>query len=164
MPRKPSKPGPLRASRSLWWLRAALCAIALLAYADSFGAGFAHDSTELVLKDPRIRAATSENLDLILHNDYWFLNYSSGLYRPVTTASFLLNYAILGDGESAAGYHWVNFLLHLGNVWLVFALARRLFESNGNILGCPLVDDMKDVGPVLGDQSGQICQCSRNIS
>lgn len=109
-------------------LRAALCAIALLAYADSFGAGFAMDPVELVLKDTRIRAVTSENLNLILHNDYLWRLYPSGLYRPVTTLSFLFNYAILGNGEDAAGYHIVNFLLHIGNVWLVFALARRLFQ------------------------------------
>jgi protein O-mannosyl-transferase len=109
-------------------LGAGLCALVLAAYASSFGLGFAGDPMELVLKDPRIRAATAENLGLILRNDYWYLNYSSGLYRPVTTASFLLNYAILGNGESAAGYHLLNFLLHAANVWLVFLLARRLFE------------------------------------
>lgn len=123
--------GRAPASRSLWWFRAALCAIALLAYGDSFGRGFALDPAELVLKDPRVRAVTAENLGLILHNDYLWLLYPSGLYRPVTTASFLFNYAVLGNGESATGYHWVNFLLHVGNVWLVFALARRLFQRTG---------------------------------
>ena len=101
----------------------------MMAYANSFGAGFALDPAELVLKDTRIRAATLENLGLILRNDYLWLLYPSGLYRPVTTASFLFNYAILGNGESAAGYHVLNFLLHVGNVWLVFALARRLFQK-----------------------------------
>ena len=113
----------------MWWLRAALCGIALLAYANSFSTGFALDPTELVLQDPRIRAVTAENLALILKQEYLWLNYSSGLYRPVTTASFLLNYAVLGNGESPAGYHWVNFLLHVVNVWLVFALAHRLFRA-----------------------------------
>ena len=115
----------------MWLLRAALCVIALLAYADSFSAGFALDPNELVLKDTRIRAATLDNLGLILQNDYYWLLYPSGLYRPVATASFLFNYAILGNGESAAGYHWVNFLLHVGNVLLVFALGRRLFGQTG---------------------------------
>jgi tetratricopeptide (TPR) repeat protein len=106
----------------------ALSAITLAAYANSFGMGFALDAPIVISKDTRIRAATAENLRLILHQDYWWPSFMSGLYRPVTTASFLLNYAILGNGENAAGYHWVNFLLHLGNVWLVYALSLRLLK------------------------------------
>jgi tetratricopeptide (TPR) repeat protein len=110
------------------WLPAALCAITLLAYANSFGMGFALDAPFIVLKDPRIRTASVENLSLILHQEYWWPTSWAGLYRPVTTASFLLNYAILGNGANAAGYHWVNFLLHLGNVWLVYLLSARLLK------------------------------------
>ena len=36
----------------------------------------------------------------------------------------------IGNGEQPAGYHWVNFLLHLANVLLVFALARRLIRED----------------------------------
>jgi tetratricopeptide (TPR) repeat protein len=109
-------------------MAAALCAITLAAYANSFGMGFALDAPIVIAKDTRIRAATAEKLGLILHQDYWWPSFMSGLYRPVTTASFLLNYAILGNREKATGYHWVNFLLHLGNVWLVYALSLRLFK------------------------------------
>jgi tetratricopeptide (TPR) repeat protein len=109
-------------------MAAGLCAIALAAYANSFGMGLALDAAIVISKDTRIRAATAENLGLILHQDYWWPSFISGLYRPVTTASFLLNYAVLGNGESATGYHWVNFLLHLGNVWLVYALSLRLLK------------------------------------
>jgi hypothetical protein len=91
--------------------------------------GFAQDSPVIVLKDPRIRKAAAENLRLILCHEYWWPTLFAGLYRPVATASLLLNYAILGNGENAAGYHCVNFFLHLGNVWLVYALSRRLLKS-----------------------------------
>jgi tetratricopeptide (TPR) repeat protein len=93
--------------------------------------GFALDASFIVLKDPRIRTASAENLSLILHHEYWWPGFLAGLYRPVTTVSFLLNYAILGNGENAAGYHCLNFLLHLGNVWLMFALFGRLFKRPG---------------------------------
>ena len=93
--------------------------------------GFALDAPIVIAKDSRIRAASAENLGLILHQDYWWPSFVSGLYRPVTTASFLLNYAVLGNGENATGYHWVNFLLHLGNVWLVYVLAGRLLKRAG---------------------------------
>jgi len=108
-------------------LRVALGAIALVAYSNSFGTGFVFDSAAIVLKDPRIRSASVENLGLIFSRDYFWPSQSGvGTYRPVTTASLLLNYAILGNGENPAGYHWVNLLLHAINVWLVFALAARL--------------------------------------
>lgn len=48
------------------------------------------------------------------------------MYRPITTLSYLFNYAILGNTDHPAGYHWINLLLHAGNVLLLFALARRL--------------------------------------
>ena len=53
------------------------------------------------------------------------------LYRPVTTLSFLFNYAILGNGEKPAGYHFVNLLLHLGNALLLYGLGLRLFARAG---------------------------------
>jgi tetratricopeptide (TPR) repeat protein len=109
-------------------MAAALCAITLAAYSSSFGMGFALDAPLIILRDTRIRMASVANLSLILRQDYWWPSYVSGLYRPVTTLSLLFNYAILRNGENPAGYHWVNFLLHLGNVWLVYALSRRLLK------------------------------------
>jgi tetratricopeptide (TPR) repeat protein len=114
-----------------WRWRAALCAIALAAYLNSFGLDLAFDGRRMVHDDPRIRAASAENLRLILTRDYWYPDRSDRLYRPLTTASFLLNYTILGNAGRAAGYHVLNFLLHVGNVWLVFALALRLFNRAG---------------------------------
>jgi tetratricopeptide (TPR) repeat protein len=112
---------------SKWWLAAALCAIALAAYANSFGMGLALDSALIIHNDPRIQQASVDNLNLVLTQDYWYTGLS-GLYRPVATVSLLFNYAILGNGENATGYHWVNFLLHLGNVWLVYLLSLRVLK------------------------------------
>ncbi len=46
----------------------------------------------------------------------------------MTTLSYLFNYAILDDGAHSAGYHWINFFLHTGNVLLVYLLACRLIR------------------------------------
>jgi hypothetical protein len=108
---------------------AGLIAIALTAYANSFNAGFALDNRGLLLEDPRLRAATSENLALIWSHTYWWPYGESGLYRPLTTLSYLFNYAVLGNGGAAGGYHAVNLLLHALNVLLVFALARRVMRE-----------------------------------
>ena len=115
------------AVKSNWWIAAALGAITLLAYANSFAMGFAFD-TPIILNDPRIQKATVENLKLILNHEYWWPVSFTALYRPVTTASYLLNYAIFGNGQNSAGYHCLNFALHAGNVWLVYLLARRLLK------------------------------------
>ena len=104
----------------------ALCAVTLLAYANSFSSGFVLDNRGLLLQDPRIQEATAENLKLILQHTYWWPYGESGLYRPFTTLTYLFNYALLGNTDHPAGYHWINFLLHAGNVLLVYVLARRL--------------------------------------
>jgi protein O-mannosyl-transferase len=107
----------------------ALCAVTLLAYANSFSSGFVLDNRGLLLQDPRTQEATAENLKLILQHTYWWPYSESGLYRPFTTLTYLFNYALLGNADHPAGYHWINFLLHAGNVLLVFALARRLISD-----------------------------------
>jgi tetratricopeptide (TPR) repeat protein len=114
-----------------WRIRGALLLIALAAYANSFGLGLAQDSKAIVTQDARVQAATAENLQLILEKNYWWPKAGDGLYRPVTTLSFLFNYAVLGNGPRAAGYHAVNFLLHAVNVWLLFELALLLFQRAG---------------------------------
>src|SRR5450759_1300763 len=106
-----------------------LCLLTLAAYSNSFGAGFAMDNRGLILQDARVHAATAENLGLIFGHTYWWPYGESGLFRPLTTLSYLFNYAILGNGEHPAGYHWINFLLHAANVLLVYALGLRLSSS-----------------------------------
>jgi protein O-mannosyl-transferase len=103
-----------------------LCLLTLVVYSNSFGAGFAMDNRGLILQDARVRAATAGNLDLIFGHTYWWPYGESGLFRPLTTISYLFNYAVLGNGEHPAGYHWVNFMLHAVNVLLVYALGKRL--------------------------------------
>ncbi len=107
----------------------ALCALTLAAYSNSFSAGFVFDNNGLLLLDPRIREVSAENLGLILHRNYWWPYSESPVYRPVGTLSYLFNYALLGNGQHPLGYHWINLLLHMGNVLLVYALARRLLDG-----------------------------------
>src|SRR5579863_7097635 len=113
-----------------WWLAlVALCAITLLAWSNSFQCGFVFDNRFLLLLDTRVHQATRENLALILNHTWLWPATEAGLYRPVTTLSYLFNYAILGNADRPAGYHWINLLLHAGNVLLVFFLARRLLAE-----------------------------------
>jgi hypothetical protein len=121
-----SKSAPPIARQRHLLIALGLCLLTLAAYSNSFTAGFAMDNRGLILEDTRIRAATPENLALIVDHTYWWPYGESGLYRPLTTLSYLFNYSILGDTNSPAGYHWINFFLHAGNVLLVYALSLRL--------------------------------------
>src|SRR5262249_11839602 len=106
----------------------ALCGIALLAYSNSFHAGFTLDNGVL-LQEKQIYAATVQNIGLILGHTYWWPTIETGLYRPFTILSLLFNYAVLGNGERPEGYHWINFVLHAGNILLAFAVALRLVRK-----------------------------------
>ena len=108
---------------------AALCALTLLVYSNSFRSGFVFDNLFLILQDPRLVEATTRNVQLIFQHTYFWPQWESGLYRPVTTLSYLLNYAVLGESNHPAGYHWFNFFLQALNVLLVFGLSLRLVRK-----------------------------------
>ena len=124
----------------------ALLVLILLAYSDSFSAGFALDNKGLILEDTRIRAVTTDNIDRILQHTYWWPVGESALYRPFTTLGYLFNYAVLGNTNHPAGYHWINLLLHAGNAMLMWALARRLGAGE---LQSALMAGLWAVHPVL---------------
>jgi protein O-mannosyl-transferase len=104
---------------------ASLFVLTLLAYSNSFHSGFVLDNRPLILENSRIHDASWSNIGLIFHHTYWW-PFDHGLYRPFTTLSYLFNYAVLGNANQPAGYHWINFFLHFLNVVLVYALVLRL--------------------------------------
>ena len=114
----------MRPTRTL--AAAALIGLTLLAYSNAFTGAFVVDSRVLILEDPRLRSVTAQNLSDIFNRSYWWPYTDSNLYRPLTTFSYLLNYAVLGNGTNPFGYHAVNIALHIGNVLLVYLLALRL--------------------------------------
>ena len=109
-------------------LVSAVIGFAFCAYSNSFQAPFLLDNDPIILKDARIRAATSGHVHRILNEEYWPLGMS-GLYRPLTTFSFMFNYSILGNGANPEGYHWLNFALHALNMGMVYLLGLAIFEQ-----------------------------------
>ena len=97
----------------------------LAAYGNSFQVPLLLDNKVVIGSDPRIREATADNLRLILTKDYWYPHVPSDLYRPVTTLSYLFNYAVLGNETRPFGYHVVNFLLHWVNASLLYLWLRQ---------------------------------------
>ena len=106
----------------------ALWALVFLAYSNSFRSGFVFDNAWVILEDPRVHAATAGNVARVFSESY--ANQSS-LFRPLTTLSFLVNYAILGNTRQPAGYHWTNLGLHAANTALAFCLGMLLFQGMG---------------------------------
>ncbi|HWP66763.1 MAG TPA: hypothetical protein VNO26_12695, partial [Candidatus Limnocylindria bacterium] len=92
----------------------------------SLANGLTLDARALVLGNPALREATWANVRTILTSDYWSPMATNGLYRPVTTLSFLANWALLGNAGRPLGYHVVNLLLHLCCALAALALFRRL--------------------------------------
>jgi protein O-mannosyl-transferase len=111
------------------WRLLAVWALVLAAYSNSFEGALVFDSASIVGQDPRIRQVTLASVESILTGGYWHATPTAGLYRPLTTLSYLLNYSVLGDGPRPAGYHWLNLLLHEANVGLVYALGVLLFGA-----------------------------------
>jgi hypothetical protein len=100
--------------------------IAWATYANSFATDFVLDSRAIIVNAQRVHAATVNNLVQIISQDYWAPTWVSGAYRPVTTLSYLVNYAILGNADRPAGYHAINLALHWANALLVYLALRAL--------------------------------------
>jgi protein O-mannosyl-transferase len=108
----------------------ALALLILAAYSNSFQSGLVFDNAVILGQDPRIHSVSADNLALIFTKDYWYTNATSGLFRPLTTLSYLVNYAVLGNELHPAGYHLVNLGLHIANVALVYALGVLILEQS----------------------------------
>jgi protein O-mannosyl-transferase len=112
------------------WLRIGLGILLfltlLMAYSDSFEGPFLLDNQQIILMDTRLRGADWDHVAAIFSKDYWWPTLASDLFRPITTLTYMINYSVFGCQEQPFGYHLTNFLLHLCNVWLVYAVLRQM--------------------------------------
>ena len=107
-----------------------LGAIVLFAFANTLhNTGFALDNKFIILEDPRLRDPKWDNVKQIFREDYWWPKAVSGLYRPLTTLTYLVNYSLFGNHDNATGYHWINFFLHWLNAVLVYFVVLVLMEK-----------------------------------
>ena len=100
-----------------------LTTLIVAAYGNSLQVGFPYDNWFQILADLRLQSVTTEHLRRLFTEDLWWPRAVSGLYRPVTKVTFLVNYAVFGNGDRPVGYHLVNLGLHLANALLVYQLA-----------------------------------------
>lgn len=120
---------PIGAARRHLWRLLLLWGLVFAAYSNSFDTRLVFDSSEVISQDSRLRTVSTQNVASILTKEYWPDGIATGLYRPLTTFSYLVNYAVLGNGPEPAGYHRVNFALHEANVALAYVLGLLVFEE-----------------------------------
>lgn len=124
---------PVAARRHGWqrhgWRLLAIWGLLVMAYSNSFQSGLVLDNAAIIGQDPRIRQVTTQNLFSILEGGYRYNNPDAGLYRSLTTFSYLVNYAVFGNGTRPGGYHWVNLAVHCVNVALVYSLGMAVFSE-----------------------------------
>jgi protein O-mannosyl-transferase len=123
-----AKDAPEAWRRHIWRI-SILWLVVFAAYSNCFSAGLIFDNAKIILEDSRIHEATWNNVRVVVGGQYWPNISTSGLYRPLTSLSYLLNYSVLGNGADPEGYHWVNLLLHGLNMCLVYALGVMVLRS-----------------------------------
>ncbi len=105
-------------------------AVACAASVSSVANGFVFDDTRVVRDDPRVHSLRT--LPALLAGPYWSGDYGNSAYRPVTSASFAVDWA-LGGGRPAV-FHATNVVLHLAVVALVLALASLVLAPAGALV------------------------------
>lgn len=108
--------------------------VAVGAYANSVGNGFAYDDAHIIETNPAVTAPTVE---ATLLSRYWpDAREGTGLYRPVTVGWFAVQWSAF-DGRPM-GFHVVNVVLHAGVCLLLAALLARLVSPPAALAGALL--------------------------
>src|SRR5215470_15944165 len=94
-----------------------LAAVTIFAYRPAWPGGFLWDDDAYIINNELLTA--SDGWQRI-----WFSLDSPSQYFPLTYSIFRIEHALWG--LNTTGYHWVNFLLHVANALLVWAVLARL--------------------------------------
>lgn len=97
----------------------AIAAAAVVVYLGVLGSGFVLDDLTIILVNPLVHNVSG--LWRAFGTSYFPPNLDITAYRPLTIASFVLDWPL----QSAAWYHAVNLLWHVGASLLVAVLVRR---------------------------------------
>lgn len=108
-----------------WYILVLLLA-ALAVYANTLRNNFTEDDALYILYNPAVQSFSLHGLFLP--------NQHSSVFRPLTFATFALNWQL--GGSHPLGYHLANVLLNAAAALLLFLLLRKLLEDHrhGNVL------------------------------
>jgi Flp pilus assembly protein TadD len=111
--------------------------VACIVYANSTGNRFVFDDRLLIEKNEVVQGEAGPGAILLSPYHGGSDGGGTGLYRPLTLASFALNYR--AGGLDPRGYHWVNILLHAAVSLCVLALGARIgLDRRAALLGALL--------------------------
>jgi Tfp pilus assembly protein PilF len=120
-----SPPPHAVASRAPWLAGGGLALVAAVAYLNSFGGPFVFDDLPSIEANPSIRRLWPLSGVLAPAVD----GGVTVAGRPLVNLSLALNHAI--GGQSVAGYHGFNWLVHVCAGLLLFGLVRRTLQLPG---------------------------------
>jgi len=95
-----------------------LLVVTALVYGNSLGNSFTMDDELYIFRNPQVTSPSA--------HDLFQANAASKVFRPVTFATFSINWKLGRD--NAFGYHLFNLLLHAAVTLLLFVLLRALLE------------------------------------
>jgi tetratricopeptide (TPR) repeat protein len=108
-------------SGRLRWYAGVACVLAVASGLTSLGNGFALDDVHIIQNNTAVHAL---DLGTLWGGPYWPKGEALGLYRPLTTTLFAVQWAA-GDGNPFV-FHATSVLLHAVATLLVFLLLARL--------------------------------------
>lgn len=101
------------------WRVTLLLAVAMLVYGNTLLSSFSLDDELYIFRNP---AVTSPSVKVLFE-----ATKSNNVFRPVTFATFALNFA--AGGGHPFGYHFFNLLLNAAVALLLYLVFRKLLES-----------------------------------
>jgi tetratricopeptide (TPR) repeat protein len=103
-----------------------LLAVSSFVYANSLFNSFTMDDELYIFGNPQVTRPSLKQL--------FQANKVSAVFRPVTFATFAVNYKL--NGDRPFGYHLLNLLLHAGATMLLFLVLREILanEPRGDII------------------------------
>lgn len=113
------------------WALALLAVTALAPHIGALGNAFVFDDNGVIVRNESV---TQMRIGEIWTGPYWPHLTDTNLYRPVTSSSFALSWAM--GGGSPAVFIATNLLLHVAVTLLAFGLLRRIFPERRGLALC----------------------------
>ncbi|MCH7562282.1 MAG: hypothetical protein IH968_00540 [Gemmatimonadetes bacterium] len=108
--------------------------LALSAYGNSLGNGFAFDDVLIIEDNPVV---TETDIGAAVATPYWPMAVEgTGLYRPVTVASYAAEWEVFGG--DTRGFHAISIVSHGIASLLVFMLLLEFFSTGGALAGASI--------------------------
>jgi hypothetical protein len=129
---EPGADGSVARARTTRWIAPlVVAAAAALSYANALANGFALDDNDVIARNP-LAHTLSGTIRSFAHS-YWPETTKAGQYRPLTIASFAIDWCV--SHGSTAWLHAVNVGWHVLACLLVWRLLATMLSPGGAILG-----------------------------